>query len=293
MVVNNPPTNSKQPASKPAFFMMTYLEIHFNEISPDTSDVLVALLPDLGFSGMEETTTGLKAYATEGQVDVSALDALCAEWGIQYTNAVFKEENWNSRWEANFDPVILPGKIHVRAHFHPPLEGFDHEILITPKMSFGTGHHATTRMMMLGMLEMDFVGKEVLDFGTGTGILAILAERLGASSIEAIDNDHWSISNVNENIALNAASNINVSLAENLDEVLPCDMILANINKHVLLAHAASMAQLLRPDGFLLISGLLANDQADIEAVFTPLFGKLINLYTDNGWIALAFKKEI
>lgn len=273
--------------------MMTYLEIYFNEISPDTSDVLVALLPDLGFSGMEETTTGLKAYATEGQVDVSALDSLCAEWGIQYTNAVFKEENWNSSWEANFDPVILPGKIHVRAHFHPPLEGFDHEILITPKMSFGTGHHATTRMMMQSMLEMDFVGKEVLDFGTGTGILAILAERLGASSIEAIDNDHWSISNVNENIALNAASNINVSLAENLDEVLPCDMILANINKHVLLAHAASMAQLLRPDGFLLISGLLANDQADIEAVFTPLFGKLINLYTDNGWIALAFKKEI
>ena len=144
----------------------------------------------------------------------------------------------------------------------------------------------------LFQVELDFKEKEVLDFGTGTGILAILAERLGATSIEAIDNDHWSISNVNENIALNAASNITVSLAENLDEVSTCDMLLANINKHVLLAHAASMAQLLRPDGFLLISGLLANDQADIEAVFTPLFGKPINLYTDNGWIALAFKKE-
>ena len=132
-------------------------------------------------------------------------------------------------------------------------------------MSFGTGHHATTRMMMLGMLEMDFTGKEVLDFGTGTGILAILAGRLGASSIDAIDNDHWSISNVNENIQLNAASNINVALAENLDEVHACDMLLANINKHVLLAHAASMAQLLRTDGFLLISGLLAEDKADIE----------------------------
>jgi len=272
--------------------MITYLEIHFNEISPETSDVLVARLPDLGFSGMEETPTGLKAYATSGQVDLSALDAICAEMGINYTNAELKEENWNSSWESNFDPVILPGKIHVRAHFHPTIEGFDHEILITPKMSFGTGHHATTRMMMLGMLELDFMGKEVLDFGTGTGILAILAGRLGASSIDAIDNDHWSISNVNENIQLNAASNINVALAENLDEVRPCDILLANINKHVLLAHAASMAQLLKPDGFLLISGLLANDQADIEAVFTPLFGKPINLYTDNGWIALAFKKE-
>jgi len=273
--------------------MMTYLEIHFNEISPETIDVLVALLPDLGFSGMEETPKGLKAYATEGQVDIPALDALSAELGIQYTNAILEEENWNSSWESNFDPVILPGKIHVRAHFHPPLEGFDHEILITPKMSFGTGHHATTRMMMLGMLELDFKEKEVLDFGTGTGILAILAERLGATSIEAIDNDHWSISNVNENIALNAASNITVSLAENLDEVSTFDMLLANINKHVLLAHAASMAQLLRPDGFLLISGLLAEDQEDIETVFTPLFGKPINLYTDNGWIALAFKKQV
>lgn len=273
--------------------MMTYLEIHFNEISPETSDVLVALLPDLGFSGMEETSKGLKAYATEGQVDIPALDALCTELGISYTNAVLEEENWNSSWESNFDPVILPGKIHVRAHFHPPLEGFEHEILITPKMSFGTGHHATTRMMMLGMLELDFKGKEVLDFGTGTGILAILAERLGATSIEAIDNDHWSISNVNENIELNAASSIIVSLAENLDEVGSCDMLLANINKHVLLAHAASMAQLLRPDGFLLISGLLIEDQVDIEAAFTPLFGKPINLYTDNGWIALAFKKQV
>lgn len=272
--------------------MMTYIEIHFNEISPETSDVLVALLPDLGFTGMEETPKGLKAYATAGQVDQSALDLLCAEMGIHYTNAELEEENWNSSWESNFDPVILPGKIHVRAHFHPPLEGFEHEILITPKMSFGTGHHATTRMMMLGMLELDFMGKEVLDFGTGTGILAILAERLGATSVEAIDNDHWSISNVNENIQLNAASNIIVALAENLDEVHTCDMLLANINKHVLLAHAASMAQLLRTDGFLLISGLLAVDQVDIEAVFTPLFGKPINLYTDNGWIALAFKKE-
>jgi ribosomal protein L11 methyltransferase len=272
--------------------MMTYLEIHINEISPEVSDILVALLPDMGFSGMEETPTGLKAYATEGQVDTPALDALCAELGITYSNAVLQEENWNSSWESNFDPVILPGKIHVRAHFHPPLEGFDHEILITPKMSFGTGHHATTRMMMLGMLEMDFMGKEVLDFGTGTGILAILAERLGASSIEAIDNDHWSISNVNENIQLNAARNIKVSLAENLDEVAACDMLLANINKHVLLAHASSMSQLLRPGGFLLISGLLAADQKDIEAVFEPLFGKTINLYADNGWIALAFKKQ-
>ena len=115
---------------------------------------------------------------------------------------------------------------------------------------------------------------------------------LGAASTEAIDNDHWSIANVNENIQLNAASNINVSLAENLDNVRPCDMLLANINKHVLLAHAASMSKLLRPQGFLLISGLLANDQVDIESAFTPLFGKPINLYTDSGWIALAFKKE-
>lgn len=272
--------------------MIKYLEIHFNDIPAETRDLLVALLPDLGFSGMEETAMGLKAYSTEGDADQSGLDSLCSQFGIQYNIAMLEEQNWNSSWESNFDPVIIPGKIHVRAHFHPRLEGFEHEMLITPKMSFGTGHHATTRMMMMGMLELDFQNKTVLDFGTGTGILAILAERLGASSIEAIDNDNWSIANVKENIEMNNAKRIVVALAEDLSSSAPCDLLLANINKHVLLEHAEAMTNLLQQSGFLLMSGLLEADQDDITGVFSPLMGNPVQQYKDNGWIALAFQKQ-
>lgn len=273
--------------------MRKYIEITFDNLGKDTRDLLVAMLPEIGFSGMEETIHGLKAYASEGEVDMVSLDALCLQLGIAYTNSMLEDQNWNSSWESNFDPVILPGKIHIRAHFHPHLEGFEHELLITPKMSFGTGHHATTRMMMLGMLEFDFLNKTVLDFGTGTGILAILAERLGASGIEAIDNDAWSISNVRENIELNNATKIKVDLAENLDGFNTCDLILANINKHVLLEHVTSMVKLLHPGGILLMSGLLEADYTDIMDVFTPYLGQPFQHYSDNGWIALAFRKPL
>lgn len=276
----------------PAFFMIKYLEIHFNDIPAETRDLLVALLPDLGFSGMEETVLGLKAYSIESDADQSGLDSLCSQFGIQYNFAMLEEQNWNSSWESNFEPVIIPGKIHVRAHFHPRLEGFEHEMLITPKMSFGTGHHATTRMMMMGMLELDFQNKTVLDFGTGTGILAILAERLGALSVEAIDNDNWSIANVKENIEMNNAKRIVVALAEDLSSSAPCDLLLANINKHVLLEHAEAMTNLLQQSGFFLISGLLEADQHDIISVFSPLMGNPVQQYKDNGWIALAFQKQ-
>ncbi len=270
--------------------MMNYIEIHFDVLQADTRDLLVAMLPSFGFSGMEETEFGLKAYAMKGMEDMLTLDALCSQLKVQYTNTILEEQNWNSSWESNFDPVVIPGKIHVRAHFHPSLDGFEHEILITPKMSFGTGHHATTRMMMKGMLEMNVSEKTVLDFGTGTGILAILAERLGASEIEAIDNDNWSISNVRENIALNHATRIRVAQADNLDDSSPCDLMLANINKHVLLEQVAPMVNLLQPGGILLMSGLLESDYTDIVEAFSPYLGQPVQRYTDSGWIALSFR---
>ena len=269
--------------------MITYLEIHFNEISPETSDVLVARLPELGFSGMEETPTGLKAYATAGQVDLSALDAICAEMGINYTNAELKEENWNSSWESNFDPVILPGKIHVRAHFHPTIEGFDHEILITPKMSFGTGHHGTTYSVMQLMRGIDFTNKSVFDFGTGTGLLAILAHKLGAGDILAVDNDDWCIENASENIVVNNTQSIEIQKVDNAKLNKKFNIIIANINKNIILDNLRFLAEATLPGGVVLLSGLLVEDEPEIEAACAALGWKHQETRTRNNWIALHY----
>lgn len=275
----------------PAFFMIKYTEIKFEGISEINKEILIATLPEFGFTGMEETEEGLVSYGDQQLVNMEELRAFANDNGLVFQEKTIDEENWNALWESNFDPVIIPGKIHVRAHFHPKLEGIEHEILITPKMSFGTGHHATTRMMMKCMLDIDFNGKKVIDFGTGTGILAILAEKLNAISIEAIDNDQWSITNVEENIASNLCNNIIISLGVNLDLLGQGDVILANINKSVLIEHAMSIDSHLSSPGILVLSGLLQADYEDILKVYEPILGSPVQSLEDSGWIALVFEK--
>ncbi len=272
--------------------MVECVEIIFQSLSEQSRDLLIANLPELGFHGMEETEGGLIAYADVTEFNHAEFEQLCIEHALVFSQQIVKQQNWNALWESNFDPVFIPGQVHVRAHFHPPVEGFTHEILITPKMSFGTGHHATTRMMMTAMLDIDFTQQHILDFGTGTGILSILAEKLGANSIQAIDNDTWSIENVVENLKMNDASRCSVFLGETLDELGNADIILANINKSVLIQHAFSIYNHLNTPGKLLISGLLQEDYDDICGVFTPLFGVPIRRLDDTGWIALLFEKR-
>ena len=274
------------------FFMVECVEIIFQSLSDQSRDLLIANLPELGFHGMEETEGGLIAYADVNAFNHAEFEQLCIEHALVFNKQIVKQQNWNALWESNFDPVFIPGQVHVRAHFHPPLEGFTHEILITPKMSFGTGHHATTRMMMTAMLDIDFTHQHILDFGTGTGILSILAEKLGAVSIQAIDNDTWSIENVQENLNMNNATCCAVFLGETLNELEEADIILANINKSVLIQHVSSLHQHLRTPGKLLISGLLQEDYDDISHLFTPLFGEPIKRLDDSGWIALLFEKR-
>lgn len=275
----------------PAFFMTKYTEIKFEGISEINKEILIATLPEFGFNGMEETENGLISYGDQQLVNMEELRAFTNNNGLVFQEKTIEEENWNALWESNFDPVVIPGKIHVRAHFHPKLDGIEHEILITPKMSFGTGHHATTRMMMKCMLDMDFSEKSVIDFGTGTGILAILAEKLKAKSIEAIDNDEWSITNVEENITSNQCSKINISLGINLDLLGQGDIILANINKSVLIEHAKSIDSHLNSPGILVLSGLLQADYDDILKVYEPILSSPVLSMEDSGWIALVFKK--
>ncbi len=276
---------------QPVFFMK-YLEIHFNGTTPEQLGVLVAMLPEYGFSGMEELQTGIKAYAKEGDADLDAVAAIADHLGVTFSTAWIEEKNWNALWESNFDPVLIPGRVHVRAGFHPPAENVEHEIVITPKMSFGTGHHATTKMMMMAMLEMHFVSRSVIDFGTGTGILAILAEKLGAASVQAIDNDDWSVRNALENAMLNQSSRIRIDLASSLDRLEPADVLLANINRHVLEAQLYAIHSRLRPGGQLLISGLLQTDYEDMSILYGRVFGKPVSVLQEGGWIAMRFENR-
>ncbi len=273
--------------------MQKQLEIFFENVLVTQMDLLIAKLFELGVNGMEESTNGLRAYAYVDQLDEESLNQFSSGAGLTFSIHEVKEQNWNALWESNFEPVVIPGKVYVRAEFHPRVEGFDHDILITPKMSFGTGHHATTMMMMKLMLEIDLVGKKVIDFGSGTGILSILALKLGASRVEAIDNEPWSVENAIDNATLNNCSQVNVSLASDLAEIASVDVLLANINKSILIEHAASIFQHVIPGGYIIISGLLRSDYDDILMIYTPFLNEPINMLQEGDWIALVFKKPI
>lgn len=270
---------------------MNYTGVTFDELNHEQRDLLIALLPEFGFHGMEETAKGLKAYANEGLADLESLASFLKDMNVSFTSQHIEEENWNQSWESNFDPVVIPGKIQVRAHFHAPLDTVEHQILITPKMSFGTGHHPTTKMMMLAMLETEFNEKTVADFGTGTGILAILAVQLGAQYVHAIDNDDWSIENVKENIDLNNSMGINVIKAGDLANIDAVDIMLANINKNVLIEHVHSIRAKTKRNGDLIISGLLRTDYEDIIQVYEPFFGSNHKKFEEGDWLAISFKQ--
>ena len=269
---------------------MNYLVVKITNIDAEQLEILTAMLPEFGFHGMEEFENSITAYAPETECDVELLHNYLKSTNLNYLLSEIPEQNWNAQWESNFDSVIIPGKIHVRAHFHPRLDGFEHEITITPKMSFGTGHHATTSMMMKAMIDLNFLGKSVLDFGTGTGILAILAAQRGCDKVIAIDNDEWSINNTIENAEMNQVSElIDIRLADNLVDIPQSDIILANINKHVLIAHVHAINTILNTNGNLILSGLLSTDYEDIITIYAPFFGMPLHVLEENGWICIVF----
>jgi ribosomal protein L11 methyltransferase len=240
--------------------MNDYVQIEFPAIPAELKDILIAELSAQGFEGFEETEDGLKAFITSALYDEKALQELAGERNAGFNKTIIGETNWNEVWEANFEPVIVDDFVAVRADFHKPVAGVTHEIVVTPKMSFGTGHHATTLMMLQQMREVDFKDKSVLDFGTGTGLLAILAERLGAKKIIAIDNDDWSIENAKENIKNNGCSSIMLQKADSpqMDETF--DIVLANINRNVIVGNFHFLTSQLAMGGTLLLSGILKED---------------------------------
>lgn len=244
---------------------MKYLEIKFITQTSAQNEILIALLADIGFDGFEENENELKAFIPEAKLDKETLDAVANSNNISYSLTVIEQQNWNAQWESRFEPVIINDFAAIRAGFHQPVKNVQHEIIITPKMSFGTGHHATTYLMMEQMSHLDFTDKTVLDFGTGTGVLAILAEKMGAVAIMAIDNDEWSIDNAKENVINNHATQIMVEMAEAIDPDKKYDIILANINLNVILQNMPLIAQACKAGGEILLSGFLTGDRAQIE----------------------------
>lgn len=251
----------------------------------DQQEILISQLSNLGVEGFEQTETHLIAYFNEGTFKSYEINEVLKDFLFTVNN--IEEKNWNEVWENNFQPVIVEDFCAIRAEFHEAIPGVEHEIVITPKMSFGTGHHATTYMMMDHMRTIDFKNKAVFDFGTGTGILSILAEKLGAAKVFGIDVDHWSIANAKENIEKNNCSKILLQLTSQIPQE-SFDVILANINRNVLLQYMPELEDRLNKNGCLLLSGLLASDEKHITSASRL---EVIKQSERNNWISLLFIK--
>lgn len=272
--------------------------MHFIQLnstcSPELSDMLIAELAELGFDSFEENTQGFSAYVEEDKMDFAETKALMERYAglgpISYAMQKIERQNWNEEWEKNFPPIVVDDQILVRAPFHQVKENYPVEILITPKMSFGTGHHATTSQMLKFILRYSPMGLSVLDAGSGTGILAIMAEKAGAESVLAFDNDPWCIENATENFEQNHCQHCRVVLASSLMEIGGTyQMILANINKNVLLAEMKYYGQALQPGGWLLLSGFYEEDIADLETKAAEFGLQLIDQSAHNLWACLVF----
>lgn len=260
------------------------------ETNEEQQEILISQLSDLGAEGFEQTNSHLIVYFNENSFKSFEVNELLKPYPI--TINTMEEKNWNEEWESNFQPVIVDNFCAIRAEFHKPVNDVEYEIVITPKMSFGTGHHATTFMMIEQMQEINFQNKIVFDFGTGTGILAILAEKLGASKIEAIDVDDWSIANTKENIEKNGCSKILASLSSQIP-ALKFDIILANINRNVILSYLSELLESLNDNSYLLLSGLLESDKDDIVEACTVKKLRLVKHSERNSWISLLFIKSL
>lgn len=248
---------------------MKYTAVTFSTgNTEEQNEILIALLANIGFEGFEEADQLLKAFIKETEFDELQLEAITEGLQLSYTLDSVEQQNWNAVWEGSFEPVVINNFAAIRAHFHLPVKNVQHEIIITPKMSFGTGHHATTYLMMEQMSQINFAGKSVLDFGTGTGVLAILAEKMGAAEIVGIDNDDWSIENAEENLMRNQVTHIQIKKAEELIAGKKYDIILANINLNVITANMTELAASCATDATILLSGFL---NTDIEQIKTSL----------------------
>jgi ribosomal protein L11 methyltransferase len=272
----------------------TYIGYEFkvSPIQPGT-EILIAELGYANFESFVETETGVTAYIQKNDWHPNILDAIqilkSKEFTISYDVKDIAYTNWNTEWEKNFNPIVVDDLVTVRAPFHET-PNTEYDLIIEPKMSFGTGHHETTHMMIQHILKNDFVGKSVLDMGCGTGVLAILAEKVGATKLEAIDIDNWCYQNSIENVERNNCNHISVyegDVALLRDKKF--DSIIANINRNILLADISAYAECLNDNGTLFLSGFYKEDIPLIEAECEKNKLKLNETLERGNWVSLKF----
>lgn len=276
---------------------MYYTCLHVS-CDPDYSEILMAELAEAGFETFLETGSGFEAYVELERFDKDLLASILNRYK-DYTPLTFKTEqiqkqNWNEQWEKNYHPIIVEEKFLIRASFHEPDARYPLEVIITPKMSFGTGHHQTTYLMVKNQMEIDHKGKRVMDAGCGTAILSVVASKLGAAEVEAFDIDEWSITNGNENLQVNGCSNIHIQLGKINEVVLTgtFDIILANINKNILLAEIERYGKFLTEGGFLLLSGFYKEDVDDLVKEGQKCNLREIRRSDRENWAALLMQKN-
>jgi ribosomal protein L11 methyltransferase len=274
---------------------MDFIEVTL-KVNADFADILTAELGELGFDAFVEAEDGFAAYIEEDQFSEEALQETLQRYSeyltVTYNVQKIERQNWNEEWERNFEPLFIGGQVSVRASFHSKPEQAKYDIVINPKMSFGTGHHETTTLMIENQLTLNHEGKRVLDMGCGTGILAIMAAELGAAEIVAVEIEDWTVENARENAELNNYSHIDVRLggAETIEGEQPFDIILANINRNVLLEDLPAYKAVLKPEGWLLLSGFYTEDLRAIQQRAEALGLQYQSHRVKNNWVSALFK---
>ena len=272
--------------------MKKYFQIQILIALPEVQERIIAELSEINFYAFQQEKHYLNAYIKEEDFSEHQLKQILKDQ-FDVVKTIIEEQNWNAQWESSIQPVIINEFAAIRPSFHEPVKDVKYDLIITPKMSFGTGHHATTFLMVQLMETIDFNNKTVLDFGTGTGVLAILAEKLGAKKIIAIDSDEWSITNAAENIQANHCNRIKIELKQDLISLPPFDIILANINLNVISNESSAMVRLLKTGGMLLVSGFLAKDEIAIHNIFTAKNIMKKQSLQLGDWVATCFENQI
>lgn len=274
---------------------MSYIEIDF-KISPlqPAAEILVAELSELGFESFVEGEEGLKAYIIEKDYQKSDIDKLFVmsnpEFIISYNQTKVADQNWNAKWESEYEPVFIDDRCYIRAPFHDKKPHVEFNILIEPKMSFGTAHHETTYQMIQLLLEEDVSGKAVLDMGCGTAVLAILAKMKNAATVYAIDNDEWAYNNALENVQRNRFDDIIVEEGDaSLLKGRTFDLIIANINKNILLADMYAYVDAMVTNSRIFFSGFYEEDLSDIKKKAKQLGLKYEKHIVRHNWVAAVF----
>lgn len=281
--------------------MIDYIELNcfltpFNE---EISDIIISELCDIDFESFDTQSEYIKAYIPENKFNMTKIENneiinnLKKDYDIKFSIQKIENKDWNAEWEANFQPIVIKDIVCIRGSFHPKNDNCKYDVVINPKMSFGTGHHSTTALMLEHISETVKEGNKVLDMGCGTSLLGIFASMIGAKEVTGIDIDEWAYNNSLENLELNNISNLKVLLgdAERLKELETFNVVLANINRNILINDMHYYIDHLEKGGNLIMSGFYTQDLKMIRNKAEELGLEYINHKEDNNWVAVKFKK--